>query len=251
MAVLRRPPIHGRGSATNPPNRFERILFERDPEALDEDSLRPTTEFFDDTSRTILARNDSPDVGFDVSINPYRGCEHGCVYCLGPMTPVLHADLSWRPIGDVRVGDELVGFDEFPEPGRTRKFRKAVVQALRWSKRPTLRLVTGHFEVVTTANHAWLQSRNFRWSCAHQLSRGRLLRRIPVCPAEPQDDDYRLGYLAGMSLGDVTFRYQPGWRSVELGFPLAYRRVALVDEEPLLRLVAYLRTFGLESSIRP
>jgi DNA repair photolyase len=42
---------------------------------------RPPTEYLPDRSRTIIARNDSPDVGFEFSINPYRGCEHGCVYC--------------------------------------------------------------------------------------------------------------------------------------------------------------------------
>ena len=42
---------------------------------------RPKTEFLPDRSRTIIATNDSPDVGFEVSINPYRGCEHGCIYC--------------------------------------------------------------------------------------------------------------------------------------------------------------------------
>ena len=82
----RRGPIHGRGAATNPPNRFDKISFEADPEALDADTPRPETEFFDDASRTILARNQSPDVGFDVSINPYRGCEHGCVYCFARPT---------------------------------------------------------------------------------------------------------------------------------------------------------------------
>ena len=41
----------------------------------------PQTRFYRDSSRTILAHNDSPDVGFDTSINPYRGCEHGCSYC--------------------------------------------------------------------------------------------------------------------------------------------------------------------------
>ena len=46
------------------------------------DSLnRPPTEYLPDNSRTIIARNDSPDVGFEVSLNPYRGCEHGCIYC--------------------------------------------------------------------------------------------------------------------------------------------------------------------------
>ena len=55
-------------------------------------------EVYEDRSRSILATNDSPDVGFSHSVNPYRGCEHGCSYCLGPDTPVLYADLTWRPI---------------------------------------------------------------------------------------------------------------------------------------------------------
>src|SRR5689334_3376177 len=80
-------PIHGRGAGLNPPNRFEPILLEpeTDPDhcARDEDDPQPlpTTQFFRDSSRSIIAHNDSPDVGFEYSINPYRGCEHGCIYC--------------------------------------------------------------------------------------------------------------------------------------------------------------------------
>ena len=75
------PPVRGRGSASNPKNRFEAI--ERVPEAADDadDTPSPQTQFFVDSSRSIIAYNDSPDVGFDASINPYRGCEHGCIYC--------------------------------------------------------------------------------------------------------------------------------------------------------------------------
>ena len=68
---------------------------------------------------------------------------------------------------------------------------------------------------------------------------------------EPVDDDYRAGYLAGLSLGDGTFRYQPGWRSNRLGFPMAYWRIALVDDEPLARVVEYLRCFAVEAYTRP
>jgi DNA repair photolyase len=77
----------GRGAGGNPPNRFERSWHERDPEADDPDRAdpdanpAPATEFLPDASRTIVARNDSPDIPFDASINPYRGCEHGCAYC--------------------------------------------------------------------------------------------------------------------------------------------------------------------------
>lgn len=74
------PGWRGRGAATNPANRFELRVIEPDPEALDEVSA-PETEVIPDRSRSILTRNDSPDVGFTWSLNPYRGCEHGCVWC--------------------------------------------------------------------------------------------------------------------------------------------------------------------------
>ncbi|MEQ9570444.1 MAG: PA0069 family radical SAM protein, partial [Longimicrobiales bacterium] len=64
----------------NPTSRFERLDVEPDP-GHDADQPSPTTRFFRDASRSILATNDSPDVGLDVGINVYRGCEHGCVYC--------------------------------------------------------------------------------------------------------------------------------------------------------------------------
>lgn len=73
-------PIRGRGATGNPANRFEPLTLDVDPEHMAEEP-GPRTRFFRDTSRTVIARNDSPDVGFDFSINPYRGCEHGCVYC--------------------------------------------------------------------------------------------------------------------------------------------------------------------------
>jgi DNA repair photolyase len=74
-------PIHGRGTGKNPGNRFETIRYEVDPDLDPEERPSPRTVFFRDTSRSIIVRNDSPDVGFDAGINPYRGCEHGCIYC--------------------------------------------------------------------------------------------------------------------------------------------------------------------------
>jgi DNA repair photolyase len=74
-------PIHGRGASSNPANRFELIHYERDDTISDDESPSPATRFYRDCSRSILVQNDSPDVGFEMSINPYRGCEHGCSYC--------------------------------------------------------------------------------------------------------------------------------------------------------------------------
>lgn len=73
--------LPARGAIANPTNRFEKIEFERDVDWNPEDEPLPTTQFLRDHSRTILNRNDSPDIGFTYSINPYRGCEHGCIYC--------------------------------------------------------------------------------------------------------------------------------------------------------------------------
>ena len=87
----------GRGATSNPPSRYDsQVPVESDDGwgFLDDDlpPLRTTVE--DDASRSIIARNQSPDLPFDRSINPYRGCEHGCVYCFARPT---HAYLGLSP----------------------------------------------------------------------------------------------------------------------------------------------------------
>lgn len=76
-----RNPIKGRGSSDNPANRFEGFYTDYD---LDEETgQKPAqeTKFYPDDTKDIISTNDSPDIPFDKSINPYRGCEHGCIYC--------------------------------------------------------------------------------------------------------------------------------------------------------------------------
>ena len=72
--------IRGRGAASNPGNRFEKTEYAVSDWDEPEDPSRDTV-FLKDTTRSIITYNESPDVGFDASINPYRGCEHGCIYC--------------------------------------------------------------------------------------------------------------------------------------------------------------------------
>lgn len=74
------PTVRGRGASWNPPNRFERLHLDRSG-WVDPDDPPPETVLLEDATKSILAHNDSPDVGFDVGINPYRGCSHGCAYC--------------------------------------------------------------------------------------------------------------------------------------------------------------------------
>jgi DNA repair photolyase len=79
--------IRGRGASWSPANRFEKLhvdlndldVVDTGPEA--EEPPRRTTQYFRDGTKSVITRNSSPDVGFETSLNPYRGCEHGCIYC--------------------------------------------------------------------------------------------------------------------------------------------------------------------------
>jgi DNA repair photolyase len=92
--------IKGRGALSNKEGRFARREIEPDGDALDaaqldgESPAAPRTELHVDAARTIIARNQSPDIGFSQSINPYRGCEHGCIYCYARPS---HAYLDLSP----------------------------------------------------------------------------------------------------------------------------------------------------------
>jgi len=91
------PAIRGRGASWSPANRFEKlhvdlsdvdvVQADREDESplngddVSKDRPRRETQFFRDGTKTIITHNNSPDVGFETSLNPYRGCEHGCIYC--------------------------------------------------------------------------------------------------------------------------------------------------------------------------
>ena len=90
-------PRKGRGAASNDSGRFEaekRTPFDDGWGSADAEPLPLATTLSIDATRTIIARNESPDIGFDRSINPYRGCEHGCIYCYARPS---HAYLGLSP----------------------------------------------------------------------------------------------------------------------------------------------------------
>ena len=93
--------VKGRGTAWSLAHRFsvdERTAYDDGWDTLaqvvQEQALPPSTQVLEEHVKTILAGNDSPDIGFDLSINPYRGCEHGCIYCYARPT---HSFLNLSP----------------------------------------------------------------------------------------------------------------------------------------------------------
>jgi DNA repair photolyase len=88
--------LKGRGSVSNEVSRFVEHTREDFDDGWDveEEAIAPRTQLFTDNSRKIVTYNESPDISFDRSINPYKGCEHGCVYCFARPT---HAYLDLSP----------------------------------------------------------------------------------------------------------------------------------------------------------
>ena len=89
----------GRGAASNPEGRFETIRHHVEDDGwqsavLDDERPRPCTEVTEECARSVITRNDSPDIAFNQALNPYRGCEHGCIYCFARPT---HSYLNLSP----------------------------------------------------------------------------------------------------------------------------------------------------------
>ncbi len=115
----------------------------------------------EDGSRSILSRNDSPDLGFRWSANPYRGCLHACAYCLDPATPILLADGRTRPIAELGVGDEIMGTEL---RGRYRYYTRTRVLAHWRTRKPAFRLTLADgTELVASGDHRFLTERGWKY----------------------------------------------------------------------------------------
>jgi DNA repair photolyase len=240
----------GRGAASNPAGRFASTHIEADDDGwgILEDPLPPVETIVQpDASRTIIARNRSPDIPFSQSINPYRGCEHGCVYCIGGETPILMADGSTRPIAKVRPGDEIYGT---ARRGFFRRYVKSRVLA-HWSViKPAYRITLEDGTIVVAGpDHRFLTERGWKFvsgaergiGCRPHLTLNNKLMGTGAFANPPlKNVDYETGYLCGVIRGDGhlgSYRYARAGRTngVQHRF-----RLALCDLEALQRTQDYL-----------
>ncbi len=167
------PPRKGRGALSNPEGRFESVRVEAFDDGWSHEEageLPPLqTTVTAEHAKSILTRNDSPDVGFDVSINPYRGCEHGCIYCLDGDTEVLRSDGSRVPLRDLAIGDAIVGTaGEEAAPARgTAPARRCVASRVlaRWRTRKAAHRVqlSGGTVLIASADHRFLTSEGWKY----------------------------------------------------------------------------------------
>jgi DNA repair photolyase len=156
VAVVRK----GRGAVSNFAHRFESVQRSAEPDApaeVDADLPRLATSVSFETARSIITRNESPDIGFDRSINPYRGCEHGCIYCYARPT---HSYLNLSPGLDFetklvakRNAAELL-VKELAAPGYTPQLIMIGVNTDAYQPiERDLKITRGVLEVLAAAHH--------------------------------------------------------------------------------------------------
>ncbi len=229
----------------NPPNPYlteHRELLGEPPAAA--------LEIYEDESQSILSRNESPDIGFRWSVNPYRGCFHACAYCLHGDTLILMADGRTRALADLRVGDDIYGTIRH---GVYRRYVRTRVLA-HWSTvKPAYRLLLEDgTELIASADHQFLTNRGWKSVVGSQHGRARrphLTRNVDLMgtgrfvESPPADAEYRRGYLSGMIRGDGTLgTYCYDGR--RLARDVQHRfRLALADFEGLHRARRYLSAF--------
>lgn len=161
----------GRGAVSSPPPRFDH----HHAESVDDDWYHEpapdsiATTVHADSARTIISRNDSPDIGFSQSINPYRGCEHGCVYCLAGDTAISLPGGGTRMLAELRPGDEILG--TVPDGEHRRCVKTRVLAHWRAEKHAWRITPAGGSPLVASADHRFLTQRG--WTHVSSAGPGR------------------------------------------------------------------------------
>jgi DNA repair photolyase len=245
----------GRGATINPEGRFESVQREAFDdewfqEAPEGESAKPKTVIAIEHAKSVISRHNSPDVGFAQSLNPYRGCSHGCSYCQAGSTPILMADGRTRPLSELRVGDEIYGttFD-----GKYRRYTKTWVLDHWSSIKPAFRTtLEDGTELISSADHRFLSDRGWKHVIGTEsgplrrpfLTKNNKLMGTGRFAEGPRESNaYRAGYLCGMIRGDAYLKngnhahpeQKERWRF----------RLALCDVEALLRAQDYLLDFEI------
>ncbi len=223
-------PRKGRGAGINPEGRFEKEQREAFDDGWDkgEEELPPLkTIVTAERVSSIITRNNSPDIPFTQSINPYAGCEHGCIYCVDGDTPILMADGRTRRLADIRAGDEIYGtvrdgwYRRYAKDARARALERDQAGLSRNAGR---RHVAGRRRRSPLSHRARLEIRHRHHGQASSSARtsrpatSSWARALLHCRSA-KDRDYRLGYLCGMIRGDgllASYRLPAGrpnaWR---------------------------------------
>ncbi len=248
------PGADGRAGTTGRPGTAAPALFERGAIArsFDTPGFRGMT-FFEVHARSVINRvPDSSRVPFRWTINPYRGCSHACVYCMGGETPILMADGRTRPLGELQPGDEIYGT---VRRGSYRRYVRTTVLAHWQTVKPAYRVtLEDGTRLITSGDHRFLSDRGWKHVTGEEsgplrrphLTTGSKLMGIGGFAEPPKPGaDYQRGYLCGMIRGDGTIHEGRHQRADGSMYHLRQFRLALTDQEALDRTRTYLSRLGV------
>jgi DNA repair photolyase len=211
------------------------------PEALD-------TRFYEIEAKTVLNRVPSrSNMPFGWTVNPYRGCSHACTYCLAPETPVLLADGTTRPIGELQPGEAIYGTRR---DGTYRRYVETTVKD-RWAtQKPAFTvLLEDGTELVASGDHRFLTARGWKHVTdapepgaqrPHLTVGMRLLGPGGFVERPEHDHDYTVGYCCGVVRGDGHVGTTEYDRTTTGGRVVHRFRLALADHEALERTRSFL-----------
>jgi DNA repair photolyase len=221
------------------------------------------TRFYEVRAKSIINRvPEASQMPFRYTINPYRGCSHACVYCLGGETPVLTADGRHRALSELDVGDEICG-TRVGESGYRRYVRTTVLD--KWvTIKPAYRLILqGGTELIVSGDHRFLSNRGWKHVLngeggqpdrPHLTTHNRLVGTGPLAAQPAHTPQYRRGYLCGIVRGDGALgsdNVRPSTAGRHVRSHLGYRfRLALTDLEALRRVRDFLRDAEVETGER-
>ena len=174
-------------------------------------------------------------------------CNLRCDYCNPAGTPILMWDLSYKPIEEVRVGDEVVGFVTPDEKGKHTRMVKSVVVATNSRESDLVEVKTTEGSFSCTPDHKWFNGRHYV-----PAVKGLQIPFVSTPVYWTISDDYRRGYIHGAMAGDGSFAkgehlYKSGVHKGTVG-KYNHFRIALADEEPIKRIVQYAEELGWEKA---
>jgi DNA repair photolyase len=228
-------------------------LFERDAVArtFDTPGFRGMT-FFEVHARSVINRvPEASRMPFRWTINPYRGCSHGCCYCSVGETPILMADGRTRPLADVQVGDAIYGT---VRQGSCRRYVRTTVLAHWQTVKPAcLTTLEDGTSLVTSGDHRFLTDRGWKHVTGAMsgplerpyLTTGNKLMGVGAFADQPKDStEYRRGYLCGMIRGDGSI-----WSCTHRQNETHQFRLALADVDALGRARDYLASMAVTTTM--
>lgn len=188
--------------------------------------------------------------------NPIRGkCPHDCSYCLDGNTLILMADLSFKKLKDIEIGNIVMGIEK---TSRYSKFVPSKVTAKNKKEDYAYKIDTLDTSVICSLEHKWLINRG-RWrSLVNGLKTGMNIKQVNKFSYEEtqKDNDYKKGYLRGIIFGDGTIKKYVSneQKIIRNGKEYIYSpkkifkfRLSMKDKEAILRAKEYLSYFGIET----